>query len=250
MELGLRGRNVIVTGGSRGIGRSTALAFAREGANVAICARGEEGVRNAEAELRATGVKAFGATCDVADPAALAGFLDAARDALGSVHVLINNASGFGISDDEDGWRKGFDVDVMATVRACWKVAPMIAEAGGGAILHVSTISGLSPSLMNPPYGALKAALFQHVQTLAVKLAKQKIRVNCVAPGSIEFPGGAWDAIKKNAPPLYESTVKRIPWRRHGTPEEVANAIVFLCSDAASWVTGQTLVVDGGQLLG
>src|SRR5690606_32268489 len=145
MELGLRGRNVIVTGGSRGIGRSTALAFAREGANVAICARGEEGVRKAEAELRETGVKAFGAVCDVADPAALAGFLDAARDALGSVHVLVNNASGFGISDDEEGWRRSFEVDVMATVRACWKVAPMIAEAGGGAILHVSTISALSP---------------------------------------------------------------------------------------------------------
>src|SRR5690606_14346220 len=209
MELGLRGRNVIVTGGSRGIGRSTALAFTREGANVAICARGEEGVRKAEAELGALGVKAFGAACDVADPAALAGFLDAAHEALGSLHVLVNNASGFGISDDEEGWRKGFDVDVMATVRACWKVAPRIAEAGGGAILHVSTISGLSPSLMNPPYGALKAVLFQHVQTLAVKLAWQKIRVNCVAPGSIEFLGGAWDAIKKNAPPVYESTVKR-----------------------------------------
>jgi len=250
MELGLRGRNVIVTGGSRGIGRSTALAFARAGANVAICARGEDGVRKATAELGALGVKAFGAACDVADAAALGAFLDAAREALGSVHVLVNNTSGFGISDDEDGWRKGFDVDVMATVRACWKVAPMIAEAGGGAILHVSTISGLSPSLMNPPYGAMKAVLFQHVQTLAVKLARQKIRVNCVAPGSIEFPGGAWDAIKKNAPPVYESTVKRIPWRRHGTPEEVANAIVFLCSDAASWITGQTVVVDGGQLLG
>lgn len=250
MELGLRGRNVIVTGGSRGIGRSTALAFAREGAHVAICARGEEGVRKTEAELRDLGVKAFGAACDVADAAALDGFLDAAREALGSLHVLVNNTSGFGISDDEDGWRKGFEVDVMATVRACWKAAPMIAEAGGGAILHVSTISALQPALMNPPYGAMKAVLLQHVQTLAVKLARQKIRVNCVAPGSIEFPGGAWDMIKKNAPPVYEATVKRIPWRRHGTPEEVARAAVFLCSDAASWITGQTLVVDGGQLLG
>lgn len=250
MDLGLRDRNVIVTGASRGIGRATALAFAREGANLAICARGEEGVRQVEAELRRLGVECFGAACDVADADALGGFLDASRQALGSVHVLVNNTSGFGISDDEEGWRKGFDVDVMATVRACWKAAPMIAEAGGGAILHVSTISGLQASGMNPPYGAMKAVLFQHVQTLAVKLAKQKIRVNCVAPGSIEFPGGAWDMIKQNAPPVYDATVKRIPWRRHGTPEEVASAIVFLCSTAASWITGQTLVVDGGQLLG
>lgn len=250
MDLGLQGKGVIVTGGSRGIGRATALAFARAGANVAICARGEDGVRAVESELRALGGKAFGAPCDVADAAALTGFLDAAREALGAVRVLVNNTSGFGVSDDEAGWRKGFDVDVMGTVRACWHVAPMIAEAGGGAILHISTISALQPSLMTPPYGAMKAVLLQHVQTLAVKLARQKIRVNCVAPGSIEFPGGTWEAIKQNAPPVYESTVKRIPWRRHGTPEEVANAVVFLCSDAASWITGQTLVVDGGQLLG
>ena len=250
MDLGLGGRNVIVTGASRGIGRAIALGFAREGANVAICARGEEGLRKAEAELRALGVKVFGAPCDVADAAALNGFLDQAREALGSVHVLVNNPSGFGISDDEEGWRKGFEVDVMGSVRACWKVAPMIAEAGGGAILHVSTISALGPSVMNPPYGAMKAVLGQHVQTLAVKLARQKIRVNCVAPGSIEFPGGTWDLIRQNAPQVYESTVKRIPWRRHGTREEVARAVVFLCSDAASWITGQTLVVDGGQLLG
>lgn len=249
MELGLQGKAVIVTGASRGIGRATALAFARAGADVALCARGEDGVRAVEAELRALGVQAFGAACDVADAAALTDFLDRARSVLGAVHVLVNNTSGFGISDDEAGWRKGFDIDVMGTVRACWQVAPMIAEAGGGAILHISTISALQPAVMSPPYGAMKAVLLQHVQTLAVKLAKQKIRVNCVAPGSIEFPGGTWDMIKKNAPPVYEATVKRIPWRRHGTPEEVANTVVFLCSDAASWITGQTLVVDGGQLL-
>lgn len=249
MELGLSGKGVVVTGGSRGIGRSTALAFAQEGAHVAICARSEETLRETEKQLQQAGGKVHAAVCDVADKEALPAFLDDARAALGGLHVLVNNASGFGTSDDEDGWRRGFEVDVMASVRACWKAAPLIAEDGGGAILHVSTISALQPAAMTPPYGALKAALIQHVQTLAVKLAREKIRVNAVAPGSIEFPGGTWEQIKKAAPQVYESTMKRIPWKRHGTPEEVARAVVFLASDAASWITGQTLVVDGGQVL-
>jgi len=249
VDLGLSGKGVVVTGGSRGIGRSTALAFAREGAHVAICARSEEALRQTEKELQAEGGKVHAAVCDVADKDALEGFLDEARAALGALHVLVNNASGFGISDDEEGWRKSFEVDVLGSVRASWKAAPLIAEDGGGAILHVSTISAMQPAAMNPPYGALKAALLEHVQTLAVKLAREKIRVNAVSPGSIEFPGGTWEQIKKGAPQVYESTRKRIPWKRHGTPEEVASAVVFLCSDAASWITGQTLVVDGGQLL-
>lgn len=249
MELGLSGKAVAITGASRGIGLATARAFAREGAHVAICARREEGLREAEKALQGVGGTVHAAVCDVADKEALEGFLDGARSALGALHVLVNNASGFGIQDDEEGWRRSFEVDVMGSVRASWKAAPLIAEDGGGAILHVSTISALQPAAMNPPYGALKAALLEHVQTLAVKLAAQKIRVNAVAPGSIEFPGGSWDQIKKAAPHIYEATKKRIPWKRHGTPEEVANAIVFLCSDAASWITGQTLVVDGGQVL-
>lgn len=249
MDLGLAGKGVVVTGGSRGIGRSTALAFAREGAHVAICARNEEGLRRTEQELQAEGGKVHAAVCDVADKDALEGFVDEARGALGALHVLVNNASAFALRDDEEDWRRSFEVDLLGSVRASWKAAPLMAEDGGGAILHISTISALRPAAMNPPYGALKAALLEHVQTLAVKLAGQKIRVNAVAPGSIEFPGGTWAQIKEAAPQIYESTRKRIPWKRHGTPEEVARAVVFLGSDAASWITGQTLVVDGGQVL-
>lgn len=248
MDLGLAGKGVIITGGSKGIGRSTALAFAKEGAHVALCARGVEALEATAAELRALGVKVHAAPCDISDKAGLEGFLDGAQQALGAVHVLVNNASGFGVMDNEQGWEAGFKVDVMATVRACWKVAPWLEAAGGGAIVNLSSISGLGAGF-TVPYGAVKAAVISQSTSLAMTLASKKIRVNAVAPGAIEFPGGSWDMIKKANPKMYEGTLRRVPWKRLGAPEEVANAVVFLASDAASWITGTTLVIDGGQML-
>jgi 3-oxoacyl-[acyl-carrier protein] reductase len=248
MDLGLAGKGVIVTGASRGIGRAIALGFAREGAHVAICARGADGLEKAAGELRAAGGKVHAATCDIADKAALDAFLDGARQALGAVHVLVNNASGFGVMDNEDGWAAGFGVDVMAAVRATWKVAPWIGEAGGGAIVHISSISGLEAS-GTPAYGASKAALQSHARSMAKKLARSKVRVNAVAPGSIEFPGGSWEMIKKANPKMYESTLRGIPFGRMGDPDDVADVVVFLASERGRWITGATLPVDGGQLL-
>lgn len=246
MKLGLEGKGVLITGASRGIGRAIALAFADEGAHVAICARGAEALQATEAEIRERGVKVHAQTCDVADPAALDRFLEAARGALGRIHGLVNNASGFGIADNEDGWRAGFDVDILATVRASWKVAPWLEEAGGGSITHISSTAALE-SPTPTPYAAVKAALISHSKNLAIQLAPKGIRVNSVAPGSIEFPGGTWEMIKKANPKQYERIRRSVPFGRLGTPEEVANTVVFLASDAASWITGVTLSVDGGQ---
>ncbi len=248
MDLGLAGRGVIVTGASRGIGRSIALGFAREGAHVAICARGAEALEKTAGELRAAGGKVHAAPCDIAQKAALEAFLDGAREALGAVHVLVNNASGFGVADNEDGWAAGFGVDVMAAVRATWKVAPWIEEAGGGAIVHISSVSGLEAS-GTPAYGAAKAALQSHALSMAKKLARKKIRVNAVAPGSIEFPGGSWEMIKQANPKMYEATLRSIPFGRMGDPDDVAAVVVFLASERGRWITGVTLPVDGGQLL-
>lgn len=249
MDPGLSGKGVIVTGASRGIGRAIALGFAREGASVAFCARGAEGVEKTAGELRALGGKVHGAPCDIADKAALEAFLTGAKEALGAVHVLVNNASGFGVMDNEDGWAAGLGVDVMAAVRATWKVAPWIAEAGGGSIIHISSISGLEPS-GTVPYGAVKAALQHHALSMAKSLARKNIRVNAVAPGSIEFPGGSWEAIQKANPKMYEAVRRGIPFGRLGQPEEVAEVVVFLASERGRWITGVTLPVDGGQLLG
>jgi 3-oxoacyl-[acyl-carrier protein] reductase len=249
MLLDLNGRNAIITGGSRGIGRSIALAYARAGANVSICARGEAALNATAAELRNCGHKVHAATCDLADGPAVASYITAAAQALGGIDVLVNNASGFGLSDDEAGWSASINVDLLAPVRASRAALPYL-EKSQGSILHISSISGLTHSARTPPYGAVKAALIQLTLSQAASLAAKHIRVNCIAPGSIEFPGGAWEQRKTTAPQLYDAILRSIRFGRLGTPEEIANVALFLASSAASWVTGQTIAVDGGQMLG
>ena len=249
MQISFKGKRVVVAGGSRGIGRSIALGFADAGASVSICARGRGGLDKTAAEIAARGAKVHAGVCDLADKGAITTYIAAAADSLGGIDILVNNASGFGASDDESGWLKGLDIDVMATVRASHAAVPFIEKAGGGAILNISSISGYRASARTAPYAAVKAAVINYTMSQGLMLAAKKIRVNAIAPGSIEFPGGMWEDRKASNPKLYSATLRSIPWGRLGTPEEVANAALFLCSDAASWVTGQTLTVDGGQML-
>ena len=167
---------------------------------------------------------------------------------MGGLHGLVNNPSGFGQDDDEDSWKLGIEVDLMAVVRATWAAVPHFKAAGGGAVLHISSISGIGASAAIP-YGAVKAAVIQLTQSQGLQLAPERIRVNCIAPGSIEFPGGSWARRKVDDPAYYNKVLARIPFGRMGKPEEIASVAAFLLSDAASWVTGQTLAVDGGQNL-
>ena len=250
MQINLKGKRAVVTGGSKGIGRSIALGFAEAGAAVSICARGGAALDQTSAEIVSRGVKAHAGVCDLADKDAIATYIAAAANSLGGIDILVNNASGFGATDDETGWTKSLDIDVMATVRASHAAIPFIEKGGGGAILNISSISGYRASTRTAPYAAVKAALINYTMSQALTLAPKKIRVNAIAPGSIEFPGGAWEERKTSNPKLYNAILRSIPWGRLGSPEEVAKAALFLCSDAASWVTGQTLAVDGGQMLG
>ena len=249
MQISFKDKRVVVAGGSRGIGRSIALGFAGAGASVSICARGQESLDRTAAEIKAFGVKAHCAPCDLGNKEAIDGYIAAAAAALGGIDILINNASGFGGGDTEEGWKKGFDVDVMATVRASNAAISHIERAGGGAILNISSISGYYGSVRSTSYGAVKAAIIHYTMSQGLTLAPKKIRANAIAPGAIEFPGGLWERNKTANPKLYRATFDSIPWGRLGKPEEIANAALFLCSEQASWITGQTLVVDGGQML-
>ncbi|MDX2156150.1 MAG: SDR family NAD(P)-dependent oxidoreductase [Hyphomicrobiaceae bacterium] len=249
MQFDFKGKKVVVCGGSRGIGRSIAEAFVRDGAAVAICARGKDGLDKAAAELGRGGAKVYAGVCDLADGTAVKAYVKAAGESLGGIDVLVNNASGFGHRDDEAGWAAGLNIDLMATVRASHAAIPFMEKAGGGSIINISSISGFGASVRSAPYAAVKAAVNNYTSSQALTLAPKRIRVNAIAPGSIEFPGGVWDQRKTSDPALYNGTLKSIPWGRMGKPEEIASVAVFLASDLAAWVTGQTIMVDGGQML-
>ncbi len=250
MHIDFTGKRAVICGASRGIGRSIALGFAQAGAAVSICARGAGVLESTRAELAGFGNTVHAAPCDLADAGQIAGYIAAAAGALGGIDVLVNNASGFGGSDDEAGWAASMAVDMMAVVRASQAATPFLARAAGSSIINISSISALRPSTRTPPYGAIKAAVIHYTTSQAAALARQGIRVNAVAPGSIEFPGGLWEERKTSAPDVYNRTLRSIPFGRMGHPEEIANTVLFLASPLASWITGQAIAVDGGQLLG
>lgn len=251
MSFDFSGKRVLVAGGSRGIGRAIALQFAAAGAGVSICARGAAALDATRAELATHGRPVHAAVCDLADAAAITRWVADAAAALGGIDVLVNNASGFGMTDDEAGWAAGLAVDVMAMVRCSQAALPWLQQAGAGAsILHLSSISANRPSTRSAPYAAVKAAMNSYTGSQAAMLARQGIRVNAIAPGSIEFPGGTWEKRRLAGEALYERTLKSIPFGRLGTPDEIAEVALFLASPHARWMTGQVLVVDGGQLLG
>lgn len=242
------GKRVVVMGGSRGIGRSIALGFAAAGAAVSICARGKGPLEATRREIEAHGVTAHAASVDLADAEAIKAYMPEAVKALGGLDILINNASGFGHADDEEGWAASLNIDVMAVVRGSHAAIPHMQP--GSSIVNVSSISALRASSRAAPYGAVKAAVMHYTASQAKMLSRKGIRVNCVAPGSIEFPGGTWEDRKTSNPELYQATLASIPFGRMGKPEEVAEVVLFLASAKASWVTGQSIVVDGGQLVG
>lgn len=244
MDLGLSGKKVIVTGGTRGIGRCIAETFADEGCDVAICARNEDGVGKTVSALEAKGVKATGASVDVADGAALKSWVASAAEELGGLDIYVSNVSAMAIMPDEASWKLSFDVDIMGTVNGIDAATPKLVESDAGAIVVVGTVASVEVAGVQP-YAAVKAALLPYVKGLANSLAPQGVRANTVSPGSVYFEGGVWDRIKQGAPKMYESTLRRNKLGRMASPTDVANAVVFLASPAASFITGTNLMVDG-----
>ena len=250
MDLGLKGFKAVVTGGTKGIGRAIAQTLAAEGAQVAICARNADEVAASVAELAAQGVKAFGLAVDVADGPALAAWVNAAAAEFGGLDIVVANVSALAIAADEAAWRRGFEVDMMGTVRLVNAAMPYLEKSAKPAIVTISSVSGREIDFASGPYGAFKAAIVHYTQGLAYHLAGKGIRANSVSPGNTYFPGGVWSQIEQGNPEFFKMALGMNPTGRMGTPQEMANAAAFLASPAASFVTGTNLVVDGALTKG
>ncbi len=248
MDLQLKGKCAVITGASRGIGRSIAEAFADEGANVAICARNPDQVAEAVKALEARGVKAFGAAVDIADGPALKAFITKAGEALGGIDILVSNASALVQGNAEDAWKAMFDIDMMGAVRTFEAARPFLEKAGEikGDAAFVITSSVSAAETDNPNcYGAMKAAQIHFAKGVARQGAPKKVRCNVVSPGTVFFEGGVWGNVKAGAPAFFEQMIKRNPTGRMATPEEIAAATVFLASPRSAFTTGINMVVDG-----
>ena len=250
MDMGLKGLRAIVTGGTKGIGRAIVETLAREGADVAFCARNANEVANTQAAIVALGVRALGTALDIADGPALRSWVSTAAATFGGLDIVVANVSALAIGADEESWKRGFDVDMMGSVRLVDAATPFLEKSKAASIVAISSVSGREIDFAAGPYGAFKAALIHYTQGLAYHLAGKGIRANSVSPGNTYFEGGVWHQIQHGNPELYRTALALNPTGRMGTPQEMANAAVFLASPAAGFISGSNLVVDGALTRG
>ena len=246
MDLGLKGKKVILTGGSRGIGRACVELFAAEGADVAFCSRNAEQVAETAASLAKHGGKVVGEAFDMeAGADAYRAWLAGAAQKLGGCDIFVPmiSTSGAGATGD---WHKTLDFDIMGAVIGAEVLEPHLEQSGAGAIVITASTAGLETFIVPQGYNALKGALIVYSGQLSQALGPKGIRVNAVSPGPIKFAGGNWEAIKGMMPELHDATEAAFALGRWGGPDEVARTIVFLASPASSYTTGTNVVVDGG----
>ena len=250
MDLGLKGKKVIVTGATKGIGRAIAETFADEGADLAICARSSDDVEAAVAALAAKGVTATGRALDVSDGPALTQWVADVAAEMGGIDKVVANVSALAIGADDESWEQGFKVDIMGAVRLVNAAMPLLEASDSASIVTISSVSGREIDFASGPYGAFKAALVHYTQGVAYHNAANGIRANSVSPGNTYFPGGVWNQIETGNPELFETAMGLNPTGRMGTPQEMADAAVFLSSERAGFITGTNLVVDGALTKG
>jgi len=251
MDLGLKGRKAVVTGATRGIGRAIAETLADEGCDVGICARDADAVEDAVAALAKRGVRATGSALDVGDGVALKAWIESAGLELGGLDILVSNVSAMGGIPGDEGWRRYFEIDIMGAVHAVEAALPLLEKSDGAAIVQVASIAAIEvghdvfPDGFLQAYGAMKAALTNYMAELSRTLGPKGIRANTVTPGQILFPGGVWDKRQRAGDPMVAKALARIRLGRFGRPEDVAKAVAFLASPAASFISGANLVIDG-----
>lgn len=248
MDLQLKNKNAVVLGGTRGIGRAIADTLANEGVNVAICARNADQISDAVAALRDKGIRATGAAVDITDGASLRKWIEDAGSELGGIDVLISNAGAMAQGSDPAAWEANFRLDVLGAVNAFDAARPFLEKAaqqhGDAAFVIISSVSAAEAESASS-YGPIKAALIHYAKGLARQHAKRRIRANVVSPGMVYFEGGVWNMVENNAPEYFKQAMARNPTGRAATPQEIANAAVFLASPVSSYTTGVNLLVDG-----
>jgi 3-oxoacyl-[acyl-carrier protein] reductase len=249
VDLELSGKRAIVTGSTRGIGRAIADRLVQEGCSVAICSRNAAEVKSAVSALQAiapNGAKVTGNVADVADTDQLASWIDSSAKAFGGLDIAIANVSALSGAPDEDSWRTAMEIDMLGTVRTVEAALPHLERSEAAAIVAVSSTAALEAFGGPRPYNAIKAAVINYMSNLATTLAPKNIRVNTVSPGTIYFDDGVWGDRKREQPEIYAGALANNPLGRMGTPAEVANAVAFVSSPAASFMTGSNIVIDGG----
>lgn len=245
---GLSGRVALVTGASRGIGREIAVTLAREGADVAVVARSAEKLAEVAAEIEGLGRRCHIITADVTDEAAPERIVSETTSALGGITILVNNAGGNSFMAPLQtmrlsGWRKTLNLNLDSIVALTQAALPALIASGNGSIVNVASVAGLRGSPLMSHYGAAKAALLSLTQSLAIELAAQGVRVNSLVPGWIETD--LTDFLRTDES-TEQGLLGRVPMARWGRSEEIAQGALFLASDASSFMTGQSLVLDGG----
>ena len=254
MDLGIAGKIAIVTGSTRGLGFATVKALLAEGCHVTVCARGEEGLAAAVAELRGLPggtERILAIQADLSTDKGVADVVMRTVETFGGLDILVNNvglAKGTTITDTSDSdWQEAFDQTLFPAIRASRMAVPHMRRRGGGAIVMIASIWGRE-SGGRMTYNAVKAAEISLAKSMSQQLAKDNIRVNSVAPGSILFPGGSWDKRQKDDPAgIADFVVRELPFGRFGRPEEVGAVVAFLVSPRASWISGASVPVDGCQ---
>jgi 3-oxoacyl-[acyl-carrier protein] reductase len=250
MDLQLTGKRAVIVGATRGIGRAVTDLLAQEGCRVAVGARNAIQVGATVERLRADGHHADGDRVDAADHTDLARFVTAMGDTLEGIDILVYApTAAMGAGNDQASWYKGIAVDLMGAVTACEAAIPLLQQSPAGAIVLIGTASIVEAVGARRAYNSLKAALVPYVKFLARDLAPT-IRANIVSPGMVYFDGGIWDAVRQVAPERYQQAIARNPMRRMATPEEIANAVAFMASPKASFITGAHLLCDGARTEG